>query len=108
MRIPRETDGPWPELPDRAPDDRDMLISKNDVTTEELTKSIGNTFSTGLHKMRLTQIMAPVVDPEKHRPTAKIGFGEALPRDQDRPQHLRGQNSLGLSPPLYNTAATFI
>jgi hypothetical protein len=79
VRIPRETDGPWPELPDRAPDDRDMLISKNDVTTEELTKSIGNTFTTGLHKMRLTQIMAPVVDPESTRPTAKIGFGEALP-----------------------------
>jgi hypothetical protein len=31
VRIPREESGDWPELPDRAPDDRDALISKNDA-----------------------------------------------------------------------------
>ncbi len=79
VRIPRDTDGPWPELPERAPDDRDMLISKNDVTAEELTKSIGNVFASGTPPMRLTHVLAPVVDPAKAAPTAKIGFGEALP-----------------------------
>ncbi|MCE9524020.1 MAG: hypothetical protein K8S25_16505 [Alphaproteobacteria bacterium] len=79
VRIPRDTDGAWPELPDRAPDNRDLMISKNEVTTEELTKTIGNTFASGLNTMRLTQIIAPVVDPMAAGPTAKIGFGEALP-----------------------------
>ena len=79
VRIPRDTDGTWPELPDRAPDNRDLMISKNEVTTEELTKTIGNTFTSGLSTMRLTQIMTPTVDPIAAGPTAKIGFGEALP-----------------------------
>ena len=79
VRIPRDIDGPWPELPDRAPDNRDLLISKNEISTEELTKTIGNTFASGLSTMRLTQIIAPVVDPTATGPTAKIGFGEALP-----------------------------
>lgn len=77
VRIPRDANGPWPELPERAPDDRDMLISKNEVTAEELTKSIGNVFASGATPMRLTQVLAPV-GPEKTTPTAKIGIGEAL------------------------------
>jgi hypothetical protein len=79
VRIPREANGPWPELPERAPDDRDMLISKNDVTAEELTKSIGNVFASRTPPMRLTYVLAPVGDPQKAAPSAKIGFGEATP-----------------------------
>jgi hypothetical protein len=81
VRIPRDTNGPWPELPDRAPEDRNTLISKNDVTSGgEASKLVGNNFAASDQQMRLTQVMTgPLTDATRLNPTARIGFGEALP-----------------------------
>lgn len=79
VRIPREADGDWPELPDRAPDDRDLMISKNEIPTGELTKTIRQTFASGLDTMRLTEAIAPSLDAGAAATTAKVGFAQGAP-----------------------------
>ncbi len=48
VRIPREANGPWPELPASAPDNRDLLISKNEVPIDQLASLIRSNFAAGL------------------------------------------------------------
>ncbi len=77
VRIPRDLDGDWPELPARAPDDRDLMISKNEIPADELTKTIRRTFASGLDTMRLTEVIAPPLDAAAT--TATVGFAEGAP-----------------------------
>ena len=79
VRIPREADGDWPELPERAPDDRDLMISKNEIPADELTKTIRQTFASGLDTMRLTEVIAPPLDAGATATTAKVGFAQGAP-----------------------------
>jgi hypothetical protein len=86
VRIPREKDGDWPTLPDHAPDDRDLLISKNEVGAEELAAAIRETFATGPAAMRLTQVAAPAIDTGAAAAAlaaaanaARVGFAQGAP-----------------------------
>jgi hypothetical protein len=75
VRIPRGENGQWAELPDRAPDDRETLISRNDVAAEQVVKSIQQAFASGLDTMRLTDIVVPLTSST----TAQVGFAEGAP-----------------------------
>ena len=59
VRIPREEGGDWPELPDRAPDNRDLLISKNDLQLNEVTEAIRVSFARGMDTVRLASFTTP-------------------------------------------------
>ena len=75
VRIPRAANGQWAELPERAPDERETFISKNDVPVSELMASIQQAFASGLDTLRLTNISVPFT------PTsiAQVGFAEGAP-----------------------------
>ena len=79
VRIPKSEEGKWAELPDRVPDDRETMISKNELPVDELTKSIRLTFANGLDTMRLTDVIVPGLDAQLGTGTAQVGFGESTP-----------------------------
>lgn len=77
VRIPRTVDGAWPAMPDRAPDERETLISKNEVPAEQLAQAMGRLFASGLDTLRLTEVIVPP-QPDTSAPgTALVGFGQA-------------------------------
>lgn len=47
VRIPREIGADWPELPASAPDNKDVLISQNEVGAQQLAMAIAETFAKG-------------------------------------------------------------
>ena len=81
VRIPREVGGDWPALPDRAPESRELLISKNDVQVDKLAMSIAETFAKGFSTGRLGSI---IVAPQLAQtdlahaspPLSSVGFGQ--------------------------------
>ena len=75
VRIPRAANGQWAELPERAPDDRETFISKNDVPVSELMAAIQQAFSSGLDTLRLTNITVPFTPAS----FAQVGFAEGAP-----------------------------
>lgn len=79
VRVPRAGNEPWPELPDRAPDNRELLISKNEAPADQLAQAIGRTFASGLDTLRLTEVIAPPLPDPNASPTALVGFGQASP-----------------------------
>lgn len=79
VRIPRGSDGAWPALPDRAPDNRELLISKNEIPAEQLALVMGRTFASGLDTLRLTEVIAPPLPDASASAATLVGFGPAAP-----------------------------
>ena len=80
VRVPREANGPWPELPASAPDNRDLLISKNEVQIDELASLIRNSFAIGLGQppVALEAVTATVAAPPSAVAT-DVGFSRVVP-----------------------------
>jgi hypothetical protein len=81
VRIPRAANGDWPELPERAPDNRELLISKAERPADELVQSIAYsfTFKGPLETLRLADF---VVSPFKRTATPSaglVGFDYRMP-----------------------------
>jgi hypothetical protein len=96
VRIPRQADGEWPELPDTAPDNRELLISKAEKPTDELVQQIAYTFtfSGPLETLRLTDFMMPAFKRGNAEPeTAKVGFGYSAPTVTLEPAKLLNFNA---------------
>lgn len=54
IRIPREGDGPWPDLPASVPTDRDVLVSQNEMQIDDLTRAIRMAFADRAESARLS------------------------------------------------------
>lgn len=78
VRIPRGADGAWAQLPEHAPDDREMMISKNDIPADQVAQAMSRTFVSGLDTLRLTEVIAPKIA-DATASTALVGFGQAAP-----------------------------
>lgn len=50
VQIPRDADGPWPELPASVPEEDALLVSQNTIEPEQLADLIRSTFAVGLGK----------------------------------------------------------
>jgi hypothetical protein len=75
VRIPRAANGQWAELPERAPDDRETFISKNEVPVGELMASIQRAFASGIDTLRLIDIRVPFTPAS----IVQVGFAEGAP-----------------------------
>lgn len=80
VRIPRMADEDWPELPDRAPDNRELLISKG-KPADELVQRIAYsfTFSGPLEALRLSDFMMPSFKRGAAVEPTNVGFGYSAP-----------------------------
>ncbi|MBP6011889.1 MAG: hypothetical protein KBA31_06640 [Alphaproteobacteria bacterium] len=74
IRIPREGDGPWPDLPASVPTDRDVLVSQNETQIDDLTKAIRLAFADRAESARLS-FGAP---PPEMQPDSRLSVGFAL------------------------------
>jgi len=98
VRIPRAANGDWPELPDSAPDNRDLLLSKVEKPADELMQQIAYafTFSGPLETLRLTDFMMPAF--KRGTPVessaSKVGFGYSAPTITLEPAKLLDFNAL--------------
>jgi hypothetical protein len=99
VRIPRDAKGDWPELPDRAPDNRDMLISKApnaDAAVQQIAYQF--TFTGPLASLKLSDFIMPGfkrgATPEGA--FANVGFGYSAPSFQLAPVRLLDFNALAV------------
>jgi hypothetical protein len=80
VRIPRQADGDWPTLPERAPDGREMLLSHNDAPASDLTQRIAATFEDGiLAGLELGDFVAAPFALGMGASTAQVGFAQGTP-----------------------------
>ena len=96
VRIPRQADGEGPALPDSAPDNRELLISKAEKPTDELVQQIAYsfTFSGPLETLRLTDFMMPAFKRGTPVEPSKVGFGYSAPSITLEPAKLLNFNAL--------------
>lgn len=80
VRIPRSGDGDWPALPDRAPESRELLLSRAERPADELVQNIAYsfTFEGPLETLRLTDFLIPGFK-RGASPPADVGFGFSTP-----------------------------
>jgi hypothetical protein len=80
VRIPRSGDGDWPALPDRAPESRELLLSRSERPADELVQKIAYsfTFEGPLEALRLTDFLMPGFK-RGTAPPAIVGFGFSTP-----------------------------
>jgi len=80
VRIPREANGDWPPLPDRAPEDQKVLISKSDVHAQKLAMSIAETFAKGFGQRVGSVIATPRLAQtdlaHSSPPLSSVGLGQ--------------------------------
>ena len=79
VRIPKLADGKWAELPERAPDERETLVSESQVPVDHLLQGIQNAFALGLDTMRLSPFIAPTFNNIPTQGIAQVDFAEGLP-----------------------------
>lgn len=98
VRIPRAPDGDWPVLPDRAPEDRELLISKAKRPADELVQSIAYsfTFKGPLETLRLADFVVSPFKPSAAPAAGKVGFGYSMPTVTLEPAKLLDMNALAL------------
>lgn len=80
VRIPRSGDDDWPALPDRAPESRELLLSRTERPADELVQNIAYsfTFEGPLETLRLTDFLMPGFK-RGAAPPAIVGFGFSTP-----------------------------
>lgn len=80
VRIPRSGDGDWPVLPERAPESRELLLSRTERPADELVQKIAYsfTFEGPLETLRLTDFLMPGFK-RGAAPPADVGFGFSTP-----------------------------
>lgn len=100
VRIPRAGNSDWPELPDRAPDNRDMLISQADVPADAAVQQIAYsfTFSGPLATLKLSDFVLPGFKRGAIQPSAvsNVGFGYSAPTMTVEPVRLLDFNALAV------------
>jgi hypothetical protein len=96
VRIPRAEGGDWAELPDRAPDDRDVLISKRERPADALVQTIAYsfTFIGSPETLRFAEFVTPGATPHLSPLPAHVAFGFSGSAMQFTPLNLLDLNTL--------------
>jgi stage V sporulation protein SpoVS len=99
VRIPRAANGEWAELPDSAPDDRDVLISKVERSNDALVQTIAYTFTFegSPETLRFANFATPAVSPHLAPVPAGVAFGFSMPALRFAPENLLNLNTLAIT-----------